>query len=96
MNTKYFILNKTIYISLYFTKNFSYIVSPVQATAVMSETNKYRYLIQNFNNLPKNIQKIIFKNSDKELTKQICEICLNVSNGNIIIKDKDKPKFKKK
>ena len=62
----------------------------------MSEINKYRDLIQNFNNLPKNIQKIIFKNSDKELTKQICEICLNISNGNIKIKDKDKQKIKNK
>ena len=62
----------------------------------MTEIDKYRYLIQNFNNLPKNTQKILLKNSDKEFANQICEVCLNISNGNIEINEKDLQKIKRK
>lgn len=62
----------------------------------MNKNKDYKFLLQNFSNLPKNTQKIILKNADPTFTKQICEICLNISNGNIPLTKRNKKKIEKK
>ena len=49
----------------------------------MSKIKKYRKFIEVFNSLPKNIQKIIIKNIDEDLTRFLCELCINICNGNL-------------
>ena len=49
----------------------------------MSKIKKYRKFIEIFNSLPKNIQKIIIKNIDEDLTRLLCELCINICNGNL-------------
>ena len=61
----------------------------------MNKNKDYKFLLQNFSNLPKNTQKIILKNADPTFTKQICEICLNISNGNIPLTKRNKKKIEK-
>lgn len=62
----------------------------------MSDQNQYKFLLQSFTKLPKNIQKLILKNADPKLTREVCEICLNISNGNIELSSQDKKKIKRK
>ena len=62
----------------------------------MPKIKKYRKFIENFNSFPKNIQKIIIKNIDGDLTKLICEVCLNICNGNFPRNDINTKKLKKR
>ena len=65
----------------------------------MSRIRKYKRFIEDFNSFPKNIQKIIIKNIDPDLTKLVCELCLNIDKGNfpdkLILKNKKIKRNKK-
>ena len=63
---------------------------PVLWCRNMSRIKRYKVFLSTFNNLPKSIQKTIIKNSDKDLVKLICEICLNISCNNISISNHKK------
>ena len=51
-------------------------------TEGMSRLKKYRKFIEDFNTFPRNIQKIIIKNIDPDLTRLVGEFCLNIDNVN--------------
>lgn len=60
------------------------------------KTNKH--MLHVLKNCKANVRKIIIKNAPAEFIKTLCEICMNVLNGNLKIskKCKDKVKFYKK
>lgn len=62
----------------------------------MNNISEYKTLLYTFNKLPKNIQKLLIKNINKEFVKVLCEICLNLTEGNIVLTNENKNKIKHK